>query len=56
MILVMSGLSERVETGRSGPEAPCACCGHPCRFHEHGSYEEWRESEFIYSFYTKSQY
>jgi len=47
MHLVMCGLSERAELLRNGKKPICLCCREPCRFHEHKSYNEWQESEFV---------
>jgi len=40
--LVMRGLVLRPVSRPS-----CACCASPCGFHEHKSYDEWQQSEFV---------
>lgn len=45
--LLAYGLALRAEVLCHGKEPACVCCHEPCHFHEHKSYDEWRESEFI---------
>lgn len=54
--LVMRGLVLRPGSNSNsiGTNPSCACCGSPCRFHEHKSYEEWQQSELIDPFSCQS--
>ncbi|KAI4852578.1 hypothetical protein E4T44_01394 [Aureobasidium sp. EXF-8845] len=57
LYLVMCGLVSRgVGMLKSGAEPDCTCHGHPCRFHEHESREEWHESKSVSSCLPKPSY
>jgi len=45
--LVIRGQQASREFARIKSKPSCACCASSCHFHEHKSYDEWRESEFI---------
>ena len=50
LYIVMTGLALRTEIPSNDTKSSCACCGHPCHFHEHESYEEWHDCKLVYSF------
>jgi hypothetical protein len=61
--LVMSGLALRSHHlymdkrfGKSNTEMLCKCCGPFCHYHEHDSYDEWWQSEFVYFVPSKASY